>query len=153
MRKTLLLVSAVATLAAIARGYAENSLGDDQRSVAALDTRYQEAVKNNDAATMDRLLADTFVVILGSGKVYSKADLLRLARSGRIQYEHQEDTDRVVRVWGDTAVITAKIWIKGTDDGKPFDWTAWFSDTYVRTPSGWQYVLGQASLPLPKTVR
>jgi hypothetical protein len=24
-----------------------------------------------------------------------------------------------------------------------------FSDTYVRTPSGWRYVFGQASLPLP----
>jgi hypothetical protein len=37
-------------------------------------------------------------------------------------------------------VITAKLWEKGTDAGKPFDYTAWFSDTYVRTPTGWRYV-------------
>jgi hypothetical protein len=36
-------------------------------------------------------------------------------------------------------------------DGKPFDKTLWFSDTYVRTPTGWRYVFGQASLALPKT--
>jgi hypothetical protein len=25
----------------------------------------------------------------------------------------------------------------------------WFSDTYVRTPGGWRYAFGQASLSLP----
>jgi len=69
-----------------------------------------------------------------------------------MHYEHQEDTDQTVRVWGNTAVITAKLWEKGTDDEKPFDYMLWFSDTYVRTPSGWRYVFGQASLPMPKTV-
>ena len=52
-------------------------------------------------------------------------------------------------MWGDTAVVTAKLWEKGTDSGKAFDYTVWFSDTYVRTPQGWRYVFGQSSLPLP----
>jgi len=69
-----------------------------------------------------------------------------------MHYEHQEDTDQTVRVWCNTADITAKLWEKGTDDEKPFDYMLWFSDTYVRTPSGWRYVFGQASLPMPKTV-
>jgi ketosteroid isomerase-like protein len=126
------------------------SVADDQKTVAALDTQYQEAVKNNDAATMDRLLPDNFVVVTGDGKAHTKAELLAAARKVRCRYEHQEDTDQTVRVWGDTAVVTAKLWLKGTDDGKPFDWIVWFSDTYVRTPSGWRYSFGQASLPLPK---
>ena len=54
-----------------------------------------------------------------------------------------------MRVYGDTAVVTAKLWGKGTDAGKPFDWTLWYSDTYVRRAGGWRYVFGQASLPLP----
>ena len=125
------------------------SNSDDQKRVAALDTEYQAAVKVNDAATMDRILADDFVLVTGSGKKYTKTDLLEEARSGRVQYEHQEDTEQTVRVWGDTAVVTAKLWEKGTDNGKPFDKTAWFSDTYVRTSSGWKYVFAQSSLPLP----
>jgi ketosteroid isomerase-like protein len=52
-------------------------------------------------------------------------------------------------VWGDTAVVTALLWTKGTADGKPFERELWFSDTYVRTKGGWRYVFGQASLPLP----
>ena len=148
MQKYLLgtvLISLLALVPLIASG---NST-DDAKTVAALDTEYQVAVKNNDAATMDRILADDFVVVTGSGKIYTKADLLQMARTRRVQYEHQEDSDQTVRVWGDTAVVTAKIWLKGTDEGKPFDWHVWFSDTYVRTPAGWRYVHGQASLPLP----
>jgi len=122
----------------------------DQKAVAALDTQYQAAVKANDAATMDRILADDFVLSTGSGKKYTKADLIAEARGGHVQYEHQEDTEQTVHLWGDTAVVTAKLWEKGTDHGKPFDSTVWFSDTYVRTPQGWVYVFGQSSLPLPK---
>jgi len=37
------------------------------------------------------------------------------------------------------------------DNGKPFDYTLWFTDIYVRAPAGWRYVFGQSSLPLPRT--
>ena len=130
---------------------ANSSTTEDQKAVAALDTEYQAAVKINDAATMARLLADDYTLVIGSGKTFTKSDLVEEARSGLIIYEHQEDTQQTVRVWGDTAVITAKLWEKGTEAGKPFDYTAWFSDTYVRTPTGWRYVFAQSSLPLPKT--
>ena len=52
-------------------------------------------------------------------------------------------------MWGDTAVVTARLWIKGTKNGEAFNRRLWFSDTYVRTPQGWRYVFGQASLKLP----
>jgi ketosteroid isomerase-like protein len=121
----------------------------DEQMVAALDTAYQEAVKNNDVATMDRILADDFVLVTGNGSVYTKADLLKDASEKSIIYEHQEDSNQTVRVWGDTAVVTALLWAKGTDRGKPFDYRVWFSDTYVLTAAGWRYVFGQASLHLP----
>jgi ketosteroid isomerase-like protein len=127
-----------------------NASDDDAKTVAALDTEYQAAVKNNDAATMDRILSDDFILVVGSGKSFSKSDLINDAKSRSTTYEHQEDTEQTVRVWGDTAVITAKLWEKGTRNGKPFDKTLWFSDTYVRTPGGWRYVFGQASLPVPE---
>ncbi len=144
------LIASLAMLASV--GVIADSAADE-KTVAALDTEYQAAVKNNNAATMDRILADNFDVTLGTGKSYSKADLLNMARTQRIQYEHQEDSDRTVRVWGDTAVVTAKLWTKGIDQGKSFDLYDWFSDTYVRTPSGWRYVHGQASLPLPASTK
>lgn len=142
---------ALCVLVVIVARNANAAAADDAAAVVALDTEYQAAVKINDAATMDRLLADDYVLVTGSGKVYTKADLVNEARGGHVVYEHQEDTSQTARIWGDTAVITAKLWVKGTQDGKPFDKTVWFSDTYVRTKAGWRYVFGQSSLALPKT--
>jgi ketosteroid isomerase-like protein len=125
---------------------------EDAKAVAALDTKYQAAVKANDAATMDQILADDFVLITGRGKVFSKADLLDSARKKEVTYERQDEEpgSQKVRVWGGTAVVTALLSIKSVQAAKPADYKLWFSDTYVRTPTGWRYVFGQASLPLPK---
>jgi hypothetical protein len=129
----------------------QNSLNDDLRAVIALDAQFQAAVKANDDATIDRLLPASYILVTSSGKTFTKADLLEEARRANRHYEHQEDTEQTVRVWGNTAVITAKLWAKGSENGAPFDYTLWFSDTYVRTPEGWRYVFAQASTRLPKT--
>ncbi len=63
--------------------------------------------------------------------------------------DRQDDSAQTVRVWGDTAVITAKLWAKGSESGKPFEYHVWFSDTYARTPTGWRYVFGQSGMRLP----
>lgn len=141
--------AAAAILAALFCAGALASSEDDARTVAALDTAYQAAVQRHDVATMDRILADDFVLVTGKGTAFTKADLLAEARSPDTQYEKQEDSQQTVRVWGDTAVVTALLWARGTTRGKPFEYRLWFSDTYVRTAAGWRYVLGQASLPLP----
>src|ERR1043166_9070152 len=126
------------------------SSDEDAKIVAALDTKYQAAVKSNDAATMDQILADDFVLVNGRGKVSSKADLIESARKKEVTYERQDEEPgtQKVRMWGETAVVTALLWIKAVQGGKPIDYKLWFSDTYVRTPTGWRYVFGQASLPL-----
>ena len=124
----------------------------DAQRVATLDTEYQAAVKANDAGTMARILLDDFVLVLGNGTTKDKAALLDEATSGAFVWEKQDEEpgSQIVRVWGDTAVVTAKLWLKGTKNGARFERTCWFSDTYVRTPVGWRYAFGQASLPLPQ---
>lgn len=121
----------------------------DAQVVADLDSEYQAAVMKNDQATMDRILADDFVLVTGVGKTYSKAELLKEARDKTSVYERQDDSERKVRVWGNTAIVTALLWAKGTSEGKDFDYKLWFSDTYVKTPTGWRYVFAQASTRLP----
>lgn len=123
----------------------------DAAVVAALDTEYQAAVEKSDAAAMDRLLMDDFTLISSKGSVFHKADLLVEARNPKLKYEHQSDTQQSVRFWNGTAVLTAYLWIKGVDEGKPMDYSLWFSDVYVCTPKGWRYAFGQAGTPAPKS--
>src|SRR5437667_6472788 len=87
---------------------------EDAKTVAALDTKYQAAVKANDATTMDQILADDFVLVTGRGKVYSKADLIASARKKEVAYERQDEEPgtQQAREWGDPAVVTAIPWTK-----------------------------------------
>ena len=144
------IVPAVAALA-LGAGLAQASPEEDRQAVAALDTEFQAAVKHHDAATIDRIQHPDMVLVLGDGRVVTKADHLQAAREQKIRYEIQDEEPgtQAVRVLGDTAVVTALLRLKGTSEGQPFDRRVWFSDTYVRTPEGWKYFFGQASLKLP----
>jgi ketosteroid isomerase-like protein len=124
----------------------------DEQTVARLDAVYQSAVKANDVAIMDEILADDFVLVTDRGASLTKADLIKEAQEKRTIYEHQEveEGTQKVRIWRDTAVVTALLRAKGTRDQNPFDYEVWLSQTYVRTPTGWRYVFGQASKPEAK---
>ena len=132
-------------------GLAQGSPEDDHKTVAVLDTEFQAAGKHHDAATIDRIQHPDMVLVLGDGRIFTKADHVEAALDEKIQYEIQDEDPgtQTVRVLGDTAVVTARLWLKGTNEGTPFDRRVWFSDTYVRTPAGWKYFFGQASLKLP----
>jgi ketosteroid isomerase-like protein len=149
-RAGLCLVVLASPFLSMAQAHATASGARDRDIIVGLHTVFQMAVKRNDATTMRRILHDRFVLVRGDGERYSRADLLASAASGRIAYEKQDEDQgtRSVQVLGDTAVITARFWIKGVKDGVAFDRRQWFSDVYVRTPQGWRFAFCQASLPL-----
>src|SRR5438046_6607058 len=106
---------------------------EEAKTVAALDTKYQAAVKANDAATMDQILADDFALVTGRGKVYGKADLIDSARKKEVTYERQDEEPgtQKVRVSGDTAVATALLGNKSGKGDKPAAYRQWCRGTYA----------------------
>jgi len=148
MQSTLLLASIVTVLSALAPAAA---VTDDAKTVADLDTRFQLATKLNDAATIGEILHDDMVLVVGRGTVVTKKQLVDAATNRTTLWEQQDEEpgSQTVRMFGaDTAVVTAKLWLKGTTNGEAFDRKLWFSDTYVRTPKGWKYAFGQSSIAL-----
>jgi ketosteroid isomerase-like protein len=130
------------------------SLEADRLLVAAIDTAYQNAVERNDAVEMANILHEEMILVVGAGTVFTREDLLRSAREQEFVYEYQVEDEgtQTVRMYGpDVAIVTARLWLKGTRGGVAFDRRLWFSDTYVRTPEGWRYAFGQASLALPSS--
>jgi ketosteroid isomerase-like protein len=140
-----------ATMTTTPHAPARSGITEDAAEVAALDQRYQAAVERNDDSTMAAILHPEFELVLGDGRRYTRDDLLHEARTRASHYERQVEDDgtQTVRVHGDTAIVTARLWLKGRRATGPFDYRLWFTDTYVRTQDGWRYVFGQASLPLP----
>ncbi len=146
-------IAAAALAALLTAGQAQASPEQDRQTVAALDTAYQAAVECNDSDTMARILHPEMILVVGAGTVYTREEVLRSAREENIAYEHQVEDEgtQTVRLYGEnTAIVTALLWLKGVSkEGQAFDRRLWFSDTYVRTPEGWRYAFGQASISLP----
>lgn len=117
--------------------------GACRNNVAALDVEFQAAVQRNDTAAIDRLLPSDYILVSDTGAVETKSDLLNEARAKTYLYSRQDDSHRTVRIWGDTAVLTALLRAEGTTAGRHFDVRVWFSDTYACTRQGWRYVFGQ----------
>ena len=142
----------ISLLAAAALAAGAHGLSADAQAVAALDVAYQAAVKANDDRAMATILHPDFTLVIGSGAVIGREALLASARDKTTIYERQDEDPgtQTVRVYGDTAVVTARLWLKGAapDGSGAFDRRLWFSDTYVRTPQGWRYAFGQASTSL-----
>ena len=124
----------------------------DQDTISQIDTQYQLAVRRGDADAMAKILHPQFELVLGTGQRISRGMLLDVTRRKEINYivQDEEPGTQHVMVSGDTAIVTAKLILKGTvtKTGKPIDRVLWFSDTYVHTREGWRYLFGQASLPL-----
>jgi ketosteroid isomerase-like protein len=120
-----------------------------RNNVAALDTEFQAATKRNDAAAVARFLPDDYILVSSTGEVQTKADLVNDARAKTYIYSHQEDSHQTVRMWGDTAVLTALLWAEGTTAGRHFNVKVWFSDIYACTPQGWRYVFAQVGQHVP----
>lgn len=140
-------------LGVFAAGAAHATPEQDRAAIAALDTAYQAAVERNDSDAMAAILHPDMILVIGRGVAYTREDLLRSARERDVEYEHQVEDEgtQTVRLYGeDTAIVTARLWLKGTTrEGEAFERRLWFSDTYVRTPEGWRYAFGQASIALP----
>lgn len=124
---------------------------NDRIVVSELDIAYQAAVKRNDAQAMEAILHPEFALVRGDGTVITREAIISAARNQSIIYSVQDELPgtQTVRVWGDTAVVTALLHMVGESGETKINKKIWFSDTYVRTATGWRYAFAQVSLPLP----
>jgi ketosteroid isomerase-like protein len=146
------LTTIMAMAAGLVFGTARAAGDEDSRIVGRLDVEFQAAVKANDVSTIERILHPDMILILGNGTVVTRTQLLQEAREQRINYQQQDEVPgtQTVRLYGgDTAVVTALLWVKAVRNGTLLDKRVWFSDVYLRTASGWRYAFGQASLNVP----
>ena len=81
---------------------------DTARSVEQIERDLVAAIGRGDLATYDRIVADDYVAFEASGKTSPKAEILASYRSGARKYTNLEIFDVEGRIFGDTAVVTAK---------------------------------------------
>lgn len=121
-----------------------------EKEIQQLDAQLLAAMASHDVATVDRMLLDDFVLITSGGRVHTKRDILSEVGSPGVRFEANASREIRVRVRGDTAVLTGVLYQKGVQDGKPFDATVRYTDTWVRDGGEWRQLSGHASRYAPQ---
>ena len=119
---------------------------DAIREIVDLERQAKEASLHRDADFSERTLADDYVAITPLGQVTTKQDNVRARKSGQLRYEALNVSDMVVRVYGDTAVVTARADVKGHQLGEDFSGPYRYTRIWVRRSGHWQTVSYQATV-------
>jgi len=111
-----------------------------EQEVTQLTDQYIAALKGKDTAALERIWADDLTFITLRGDVQTKAQRLADIQSGANRFDSLETTDRTVRVYGDTAVMTSLTTLKGQYKGQEASGQFRVTNVFVRRGGGWQIV-------------
>jgi ketosteroid isomerase-like protein len=88
-------------------------------------------------------MAEDWTIITPEGNVLNRFAFLGLIKSGDLSHDAMEFADMKVRVYGSTAVVTARATSKGRFKGQPFSESERSTDVFVKQDGQWKCVLTQ----------
>lgn len=122
--------------------------GDQEtiREIVEMERQAKEASLRRDAEFPQRTLADDYVAITPLGQVTTKREAVSARKSGQLRYDTIDVSDMVVRLYGDTAIVTARADVKGHQLGEDFSGPYRYTRVWVRRAGHWQAVSYQATV-------
>ncbi|HTA81140.1 MAG TPA: nuclear transport factor 2 family protein [Terracidiphilus sp.] len=148
MRLTAVVCAAVLAsgLAASAHAMPRGERHEVRHEIDHLEDHWREALLSNNVAAMDALLASDYMAITSSGTLQSKDETLAKLRTGAFHIKSLEITDRKVRFYGSTALVTSRAEISGATPEGDLNGSFRYTRVYVRDPGGtWRIVSFEAS--------
>ena len=119
---------------------------DSVRQIQELERQAKDASVHRDAAFAERMLADDYIAITPLGQVITKGHTIAARRSGQLRYDSIDISDMVIRVYGNTAVVTARAEVRGKDLGEEFSGPYRYTRVWIRRSGHWQTVSYQATI-------
>ena len=117
----------------------------DIEELARLEMAWNEAYLHGDAGAVDRLCADDLIVTMSDMPVLTKADSIRILRSGRVRFKRYETSDVRINAYDNAAVITGRLDRTREAQGHQADDVWRFTKVYIRRDGKWQVVAWHAS--------
>jgi ketosteroid isomerase-like protein len=125
-----------------AAGSADQGAGPTAESALAAEEELARAMQNNDADSIARCLSDDWAVISARGGVgEGKSIFPEGIKQGYLTHKAYEISEPRVRLYGNVALVTAKVHNAGTHSGKPFDVMERETDVWLWKDGGWKCVL------------
>ena len=91
----------------------------------------------------EQLVADDWIIINADGGIIDKERFFEVIKSGTLTHERMESDNMRVRVYGDSAVVSALTRTKGKFMGQEFSMHERATDFFVRLNGQWRCVLTQ----------
>ena len=106
----------------------------------ALENKAWEAYKNKDGKYFEGFLGDTMISGTGEGNM-PKAEVVKMISENKDDVKSFSLSEpRVTTVGADTAVLTYKATIEGTENGKPIPSPATVATVFVRSGTDWKAI-------------
>jgi ketosteroid isomerase-like protein len=124
-------------------GHAESPKIEVEQELRQMNDEWVKALVRGDGATLDRIMADDFFFAYpmeGDDKAQFIADVT----SGNVRVEYLNRENVSVRIWGATAVLTAKDSAKWFYGGRDFSGHYKIVHVYSQRDGRWQLVSVQA---------
>src|SRR5216683_3712623 len=135
--------------ACAAIGIAQESVkpsGEEGRIIA-LESAWDQAEQNKDAAALAGLLADKLVYVDYDGSLSNKQQLLESIKSAEVTSEQINNEGVRVQLYNDNVAVSTGIYRdKGVDRGKPFQRRGRFTNVWIKQKGGWQCIASQSTL-------
>jgi ketosteroid isomerase-like protein len=106
-----------------------------------IEEAFAEAIVRNDVDGIRRLVGDEWVIVDPNGEIVDRTRFFEVIKSGALTHDMMESEDFRVRVYGDSAVVTAVTRTKGKFMGQEFSTQERATDVFVRRDGRWQCVL------------
>jgi ketosteroid isomerase-like protein len=110
-----------------------------------LEREWNEAIVKKDFPKLQKILGDEFVYIDYVGGVNPKVDMLRGLKESEAVIEPFETEDVVVKVFGNTAIITGRFTQKVIFKGQTYTGQFRYTDVYIKRNQHWQAVAAHSS--------
>jgi ketosteroid isomerase-like protein len=118
----------------------------------AADEDFFRLLASADAAGLDNLLTDDFILIdVFRGAEISRSALLALIESRQLAFAPVTPTDVTVRLHGNTAIVTGRTDMRGSFEDTPFSAASRYTHVYVHRSDGWNLAAAQGTMILEDT--
>ncbi|HEX8764929.1 MAG TPA: nuclear transport factor 2 family protein [Candidatus Acidoferrum sp.] len=121
----------------------ENS---DAATIRALESKWVDAYKQRQIATVASLLADDYVITQEDGSVFGKVGFISY-NAGSLRVDLAETSELKIRMHDNIAVVTGAYREKGVQGGKPYDYHDRLTDVWMKINGKWQLIASHYSLP------
>lgn len=151
MRQTILiiglaLISLPLVRAQTLQGTQASNSSNVEQVIRRLEDESRVATLKNDAAVIDRLLADNWMNTNANGTVTTKAQLMALLKSGTFKIMSIENDDVLVRVYGDAAIVTGRSTSRREgEEGTAVTRQVRFTRVWAKLAGRWQVVAAQTT--------